>query len=118
MSVSTRELRSEVTDGGEFRLTLEGRDVAARGPDEGVVRVEAATINPADLGELLGLADVATHMSESMGDRLVTTAEVPARLLPVGKSLAVGPQGRRRSSEPRVETAKLHARYNQRSFNP
>ena len=68
------------------------------GPDDVVVRVEAAPIDPADMAELLGPADVATLMSEATADRPVTTAEVPPRLLPItagriGKSLAVGLEG-------------------------
>jgi NADPH:quinone reductase-like Zn-dependent oxidoreductase len=98
MSVTSLELRSEITPAGQLRLSLEEREVAAPGPDEVVVRVEAAPINPADLAELLGPADVATLMSEATADRPVTTAEVPLRLLPItagriGKSLAVGLEG-------------------------
>ena len=76
MSVTTRELRSEVTPGGELRLSIEEREVSSPGPDEVVVRVEAAPVNPADLAALIGLADVATLTQDATGDRLVTTAEV------------------------------------------
>ena len=98
MSVTSLELRSEITPAGQLRLSLAEREVAPPGPDEVVVRVEAAPINPADLAELLGLADVATLTSDATADRPVTTAEVPPRLLPlaasrVGKSLAAGLEG-------------------------
>ena len=98
MRATSRELRSETTPAGQLRLSLEEREVAVPGPDEVVVRVEAAPINPADLAELLGPADVATLTSEATADRLVTTAEVPPRLLRLaagrlGKSLAVGLEG-------------------------
>jgi len=98
MSVTSLELRSEITPAGQLRLSLEEREVAVPGPDEVVVRVEAAPINPADLAELLGPADVATLTSEATADRRVTTAEVPPRLLRLaagrlGKSLAVGLEG-------------------------
>jgi len=98
MSATSRELRSETTPAGQLRLSLEEREVAVPGPDEVVVRVEAAPINPADLAELLGPADVATLASETTADRPVTTAEVPPRLLRLatgrlGKSLAVGLEG-------------------------
>ena len=98
MSVTSLELRSEITPAGQLRLSLAEREVAAPGPDEVVVRVEAAPINPSDLAELLGPADVATLTSEATADRPVTTADVPPRLLPlaaarVGKSLAVGLEG-------------------------
>jgi NADPH2:quinone reductase len=98
MSVTSLELRSEITPAGQLRLSLEEREVAAPGADEVVVRVDAAPINPADLAELLGPADSATLRSEATADRPVTIAEVPPRLLPfaaarVGKSLAVGLEG-------------------------
>jgi len=98
MRATSRELRSETTPAGQLRLSLEEREVAVPGPDEVVVRVEAAPINPADLAELLGPADVATLTSEATADRPVTTAEVPPRLLRLaagrlGKSLAVGLEG-------------------------
>jgi NADPH:quinone reductase-like Zn-dependent oxidoreductase len=98
LSITSKELRSEITPAGQLRLSLAEREVAAPGPDEVVVRVEAAPINPADLAELLGPADVATLMSEATADRAVTTAEVAPRLLPlaagrIGKSLAVGLEG-------------------------
>src|SRR5467141_1763654 len=64
MSITSLELRSEVTPAGQLRLSLDEREVKAPGPEEVVVRVEAAPINPADLAELLGLADVATLSSE------------------------------------------------------
>jgi NADPH2:quinone reductase len=98
MIITSLELRSEVTPAGQLRLSLEVREVAPAGPDEVVVRVEAAPINPADLAELLGSADVSTLRREATTDRPVTTAELPSRLVPlaagrVGKSLAVGLEG-------------------------
>src|ERR1700730_17999077 len=98
MSVTSKELRSEITPAGQLRLTLEEREVGVPGRDGVFVRVEAAPINPADLAELLGPADVATLTSEATADRPVTTAEVPPRLLRraagrLGKWLAVGLEG-------------------------
>jgi len=98
MSITSLELRSEVTPAGQHRLSLDEREVKAPGPDDVVVRVEAAPINPADMAELLGSADVSTLRREATTDRPVTTAELPPRLVPlaagrVGKSLAVGLEG-------------------------
>jgi hypothetical protein len=59
-NITSLELRSEITSTGQLRLSLEEQDVAPPGPEEVVVRVEAAPISPADLAELLGPADVAT----------------------------------------------------------
>ena len=80
MSISSKELRSEITPAGQLRLSLAELEVTPPGPDDVVVRVEAAPINPADMAELLGPADVATLMSEATADRPVTTVEVPPRL--------------------------------------
>ncbi len=41
-----RELRSTVTEDGGATLVISETDVAEPGPDEVVVRVEAAPINP------------------------------------------------------------------------
>jgi NADPH2:quinone reductase len=51
MNVTSLELRSEITSTGQLRLSLEERDVAAPGPEEVALRVEAAPINPADDAE-------------------------------------------------------------------
>ena len=44
MSTTTLELRSLMTAEGELRLTLEEAPVAPPGPDEVVIRVDAAPI--------------------------------------------------------------------------
>ncbi|GAA4622603.1 zinc-binding dehydrogenase [Actinoallomurus vinaceus] len=98
MSTTSLELRSLITPEGELRLSLEEREIAPPGPDEVVIRVEAAPINPADLAVLLGPADVATLSVEATGGRPVTTATVPPHLVPrasarLGKSLPIGLEG-------------------------
>ena len=50
------ELRSLITDQGQLRITLDDVAVGEPNPGEVVVRVEAAPINPSDLGLLLGPA--------------------------------------------------------------
>jgi NADPH:quinone reductase-like Zn-dependent oxidoreductase len=98
MNVSSLELRSEITSNGQLRLSLEEQDVAPPGPEEVLLRVEAAPINPADLSVLLGPADVATLTREGTPERPITTATVPDRLVPLvagraGESLSVGIEG-------------------------
>lgn len=53
------ELHSTVTSGGELKLNLVPVETGAPGEGEVVVRVQAAPINPSDLGLLLGPADPA-----------------------------------------------------------
>ncbi len=48
------ELRSLIKSSGELEISLQQVAIPAPGPDEVVVRIEAAPINPSDLGLLLG----------------------------------------------------------------
>ncbi len=50
-------LRSEARSDGTMLLSLARETIAEPGPDEVVVRMEAAPINPSDLGLLVGTAD-------------------------------------------------------------
>ncbi len=55
---TTRELRSTVTDDGTLTVDVRSADVVEPGPDQVVVQIHAAPINPSDLGLLIGSADV------------------------------------------------------------
>ena len=77
MALTGRELRSSVHDDGTLRLMLEDVVMDAMAPDEIVVRVEAAPINPSDLGLLLGPADVASVRTEGTADRPVLVFDIP-----------------------------------------
>ena len=98
MSITTLELQSLITPHGELRLTLEEVPVPVPGPDEMVVRVDAAPIYPSDVGDLLGPADLTTLNSSGPAGRPVTTAKVPSQLTSrvatrMGKSVSVGNEG-------------------------
>jgi NADPH:quinone reductase len=96
--VTGLQLRSTVTDDAKLTLSLESVTLGAPEADEVIVRVEAAPINPSDLGLLLGPADVSTLTASGSADRPVLTFAVPkgrmggvrARL---GQSLPVGNEG-------------------------
>lgn len=98
MAITGRELRSTVREDGTLTLSLEDVDPGTPAADEVIVRVEAAPINPSDLGLLLGPADVASLSASGTAERPVLTFDVPearrgavkARL---GQSLAVGNEG-------------------------
>jgi NADPH:quinone reductase-like Zn-dependent oxidoreductase len=98
VTTTGRELRSTANEDGTLTLTLEEVTLAEPGADEVIVRVEAAPINPSDLGLLLGPADLATMRREGSADRPALRFDVPgnrrgglrARL---GQSLAVGNEG-------------------------
>lgn len=54
------ELRSTVTDDGKATLALRRSDIAELGDDQVLVKVEAAPINPSDLGMLFAGGDVSS----------------------------------------------------------
>jgi NADPH:quinone reductase len=98
MTVKGRELRSTVSEAGTLSLTLE--DVVHEAPAAGevIVRVEAAPINPSDLGLLLGPADVSTLQAGGSAERPTVTFAIPeGRLASVkgrlGQSMPVGNEG-------------------------
>src|SRR6202165_1974714 len=71
------QLRSLVKKTGELELSLASVPTPEPGPDEVVVRVEAAPINPSDLGLLVGAADMSTAKASGSKDSPVITAKVP-----------------------------------------
>jgi NADPH2:quinone reductase len=92
------QLRSLVKPEGELEVSLVETDIAPPGRDEVLIRVEAAPINPSDLGLLLGPADLGTLAVSGSAERPVVTARIPERLLRglsqrVGQSLPVGNEG-------------------------
>ena len=92
------ELRSLVTEQGTLELSLVDVPLPSLGSDEALVRIEAAPINPSDLGLLLAGADLTSASIEGTSDRPVVTAPLPDRALRilsgrVGKSLPVGNEG-------------------------
>ena len=96
--VNGRELRSTARDNGTLRLTLDSVTIDAPGADEVIVRVEAAPINPSDLGLLLGPADIASmRVGGSSASPELTFDVAPRRLATIqsrlGQSLAVGNEG-------------------------
>jgi NADPH2:quinone reductase len=98
VTVTGRELRSTVTDDGTLRLTLDEVRLEAPSADEVIVKLEAAPINPSDLGLLLGPANVSTLRASGTAERPVLAFEVPRERLAavrarLGQSLAVGNEG-------------------------
>jgi NADPH:quinone reductase-like Zn-dependent oxidoreductase len=97
-AVTGLELRSTITSGGKLVLNLEEVVTEAPGPDEVLVRMEAAPINPSDLGLLIGPADIATLATSGPADRPVTTADIPPQRMKamaarLDQSMPVGNEG-------------------------
>ena len=95
---STLQLHSLVTPGGELQLSLVEVAIPAPGPDQVLLRVEAAPLNPSDLGLLFGAADMATARASGTSSRPVITATVaPAAMKSMagrlGQAMPVGNEG-------------------------
>src|SRR3954452_7497930 len=100
MGVETQglQLRTLIKGSGELELSLVDVPTPEPGPDEVVIRIEGAPINPSDLGLLVGAADLSTIKASGTKDRPVITAKVPeagmrAMAARVDESLAVGNEG-------------------------
>ncbi len=94
---SALELRSTLTDDGTVTMAIRETEVRPPGDDEVVVRVEAAPINPSDLGLMFAMADLET--AEAADGALpgvraaVTPRAVEAMQARVGKPMPVGNEG-------------------------
>src|SRR5437763_13807208 len=70
------QLRSLIKKSGDLEISLVTVPTPEPGPDEVVVRVEAAPINPSDLGLLVGAADMTTAKSSGTKESPVITAKL------------------------------------------
>ncbi|KRB52384.1 MAG: zinc-binding dehydrogenase [Pseudomonadota bacterium] len=75
------QLRSQVKSSGELELSLVPVPIPEPAADEIVVRIEAAPINPSDLGLLLGPADVSGAKVTGSGAEAVLTAPIPPQFM-------------------------------------
>jgi NADPH2:quinone reductase len=75
------QMRSTIRSDATLELSLAEVPVPEPGEGEVLVRVEAAPINPSDMGLLFGPADMTTARGSGSADRPVVTADVPERLL-------------------------------------
>ncbi len=78
---SSLQLRSNVRSDGKLEISLAEAPIPEPGEDEVLIRVEAAPVNPSDLGLLFGPADMRTAKSTGTAERPVVTAEIPEKLM-------------------------------------
>jgi NADPH2:quinone reductase len=71
------QLRSLVKSSGELELSLVSVATPEPGPNEVIVRIEAAPLNPSDLGLLFGPADLSTAQATGSGARPTILARIP-----------------------------------------
>ena len=93
-----RQIRSLVTEGGELQLSIATIETPTPAAHEVLVRVDAAPINPSDLGLLIATADLAAATSSGSGDSVVVNAPIPPATLAglagrLGESMPVGNEG-------------------------
>lgn len=98
MGQTTRQIRSTLTEAGTVQLSLVTETLEEPGPDEVVVRVEAAPINPSDLALMLALGDPATARAVTgQGDARIELDVPPAararQAARVGQRTPVGNEG-------------------------
>ena len=78
----SKEIRTKVTRAGEVELSIASVEMPEPKDDEVLIRVEAAPINPSDLGLLLSFAaDLSNIRTEGDGDETVTTMPIHPRLM-------------------------------------
>src|SRR6185503_9102747 len=92
------QLRSLVRSNGELELSLADVAIPEPAADEVLVRIEAAPINPSDLGLLFGAADMSTARYSGTGANPVVTASIPEKLMKamagrLNESMPVGNEG-------------------------
>ena len=92
------QLRSLIKPEGELEISLASVAFPAPAEDEVLLRVEAAPINPSDIGLLFGAADLDTLAVSGAGAGSVVTARVPPGAMKgmagrLGQSLPVGNEG-------------------------
>lgn len=91
-------MRSLVRPEGVVEIALADMGAPVPEADEVVVRVDAAPINPSDIGVLLARADLATARATGSAARPVIVADVPREALVgmkarLGKAIPVGNEG-------------------------
>jgi NADPH:quinone reductase-like Zn-dependent oxidoreductase len=98
LPASMRQLRSLVHSNGTLELSLATLPLPTPAEHEVLVLVEAAPINPSDLGLLLALADTTKPTTSGTTDHPVVTLPIPANVMRglqgrVGESMPVGNEG-------------------------
>ena len=92
------QLRSLVKKSGELEVSLASVPVPQPGANDVLVRIEAAPINPSDLGLLFSAADMTKAVASGTSDRPVVTAPIPEAAMRslaarLDESMRVGNEG-------------------------
>jgi NADPH:quinone reductase len=92
------QLRSLVKPEGQLEISLATVATPQPAPEEVVVRVEAAPLNPSDIGLLFGPADIGTARLSGTATHPVVTMQIPPGTMKgvaarVGQAMPVGNEG-------------------------
>jgi NADPH:quinone reductase len=98
LPTTTRQIRSLVTPDGHLELSIATIEMPTPQPHEVLVRIEAAPINPSDLGLLISTADLDSLATTGPADNPVVTATIPPQTMRglagrSGQSMPVGNEG-------------------------
>jgi NADPH:quinone reductase len=96
--LSFLQLRSLAKSNGEMELSLVTTSIPKPGADEIIVRIDAAPINPSDLGLLLANADWSRAKTSGSADHLTVTTDISPNAVQAMKaridiSMPVGNEG-------------------------
>lgn len=86
------------TEGGQLEVSLARVPMPEPKDHEVLVRIQAAPINPSDLGLLFGAADMTTARASERGDLPLVTADIPASGMRamagrLGEAMPIGNEG-------------------------
>jgi NADPH:quinone reductase len=92
------QLQSRLTSDAQLHLTLASVPVPNPAAEEVVIRVEAAPINPSDIGAMIGPADISRMRAEGSDDAIQVVIPMPPQAMPalaakVGQPLPAGVEG-------------------------
>jgi NADPH2:quinone reductase len=98
LPTNLRQIRSLITPDGHLELSIASVEMPEPQAHEVLVRVDAAPINPSDLGLLLSTADLSTATSTGTADNPLVTATIPPQTMRglagrSGQSMPVGNEG-------------------------
>ena len=96
--IQFRQIQSLISEEHQLHLSIATTELQPPKPDEIIVRVEAAPINPSDLALLIGPADLSTARATGTAKAPVITIDIPTDQIKavegrVGKPMAVGIEG-------------------------
>ena len=92
------QMKSRINSDATLDMLLVDVDIPTPNEDEVIVRMEAAPINPSDLGVMFGPGDITQATTNTIDGRPVLSMPVPEHMLPrlaarLDKALAIGNEG-------------------------